>query len=75
MIEYRIGWAASSNASFEGTSDWMEWGGHEETVAEVEEALNASAGLSPGLEAALDLCGFEWWSEVRVVASDGQEDR
>lgn len=68
MIEYRIGWSASSNASFEGASEWMKWDGDEKTVAEVEEAINASRERSPGLEAAIEWSGFEWWSEVRGAA-------
>lgn len=45
----------------------MEWGGHEETVAEVEAALTRAVALSPGLEAAIEASGFEWWGEVREV--------
>lgn len=73
MIEYRICWNASSNISFEGCTDWCEWGGFEETVDAVIEAASASPGGSysvpPGLEEALEGSGFDWWTEAREVAS------
>lgn len=66
MTEYRICWSASSNASFRGAGDWNEWGGHEESEAEIEDALTTSEGPLPqGLEEALEFSGFEWWVEFR----------
>lgn len=73
-FEYRIGWAASSNATFRGATDWAERGGHEETAEAVEEvATTMNGGLAQGLEEALEASGFEWWIETRVVG--GEEGR
>lgn len=69
-IEYRIGWSASSNASFSGFTDWEEWGGFEETESEVEAALYEQEGaIAPGLEEALSGSGFEWWVETRTAGA------
>jgi hypothetical protein len=67
VIEYRICWAASSNAMFKDETDWASWGGDPDDAQEaVEEALNKSAGgLPQGLEEALEASGFEWWVETR----------
>ena len=72
MIEYRLRWNASTNASFDGSSDWAEWGGFEETEAEVDKLLNEPEGggcasLPVGLAEALEVSGFEWWAETRTV--------
>ena len=67
-FEYRLGWSASGNASFQGKTDWEPWGGLEETVADVEAALG-EGGCGGGLEMVLDACGFEWWFEVRGAKS------
>lgn len=70
-IEYRIFWSASSNITFHGKSDWAPWWGFEETVAEVEQAIETSGGCpSPLLEGALEGSGFECWCEVREVGTD-----
>lgn len=71
MIEYRICWAASSNVSFHGESDWAEWDGFEKTPDEVLDTLNKPDGanrsaLPVGLEEALECSGFEWWAETRA---------
>lgn len=66
-FEYRIGWSASSNASFSGQSDWMVWEGHEQTIKEVKNILNETKYLPLGLEEAIELSGFEWWTEVRLA--------
>ena len=67
-IEYRIGWSASSNASFRGTTDWQEWDGLDDdaTGDDVEAALCENLGGIPdGLGEAINACGFEWWVETR----------
>ena len=69
-FEYRLGWTASSNASFRGETDWEPWGGFEETADDVERAMtDGSGGISDGLSETLDACGFEWWCEVREARS------
>jgi hypothetical protein len=68
-FEYRVGWAASSNASFGGESEWYEWDGDEETAEAVEEELSKGTAIPHGLEMALDGSGFEWWGEVREANS------
>lgn len=65
MIEYRICWAASSNASFRGKSDWEE-ANEGETADEVEVALCNTDGL----DMALNYSGFEWWIETREAEED-----
>ena len=67
-FEFRIGWEASSVQGFQGTSEWMVWDGPEQTIAEVQAALNAGGRPAPGLEVAIDGSGFGWWSEVRDAA-------
>lgn len=63
MIEYRIRWAAGSNSSFHGASDWEQFDG---TPEEAEEYLVGEANrICPGLEYALEGSGFEWWVETR----------
>lgn len=65
-IEYRIGWSANSNITFKGKTDWREWDGFEETIEEVESALEKGGSeISPALEEALQASGFEFWSQVR----------
>lgn len=64
-LEYRICWAASSNAQFKGQSDW-EFANDDETAEEVEDALSRShGGIPEGLDIALNGSGFEWWVETR----------
>jgi len=68
MIEFRVGWAAGSNALFEGVSDWMPWDDEDASEAEVAQALTDFRGSLPiGLGIVLEASGFEWWSETRVV--------
>jgi hypothetical protein len=70
-FEFRVGWGASSNASFRGISDWTEFGGEAESVEEVEQLLERSSGaISDAMEEVLNASSFEWWLEVREVGSD-----
>lgn len=72
MFEFRVGWAALSNASFRGASDWEPWEGYEETLEEVEFALYDGHNVSSiALDLVYQYSGFEWWAEVREV-SDGR---
>lgn len=76
MIEYRLCWNASTNISFEGASDWAEWGGFEETEEEVQNAASSVTGtmnIPQGLEEVLEASGFEWWVETRVAAASSKE--
>ena len=66
MIEFRVGWGASSNISFRGYSDWEPWEEDEATAEQVEDALYEAYGqLAYGLDLALEYSGFEWWVETR----------
>jgi hypothetical protein len=66
VFEYRVGWSSSSNITFRGESDWFQYGGFAETVAEVEDELQRSTGtISEGLETFLEAAGLDWWLEVR----------
>ena len=71
MIEYRIGWSASSNASFRGLSDWEPWDDEDAMGEDVELALSKASAIPEGLEMALEYCGFEWWVETRETADVG----
>lgn len=62
MIEFRIGWSASSNVSFHGHTDWTEWDGLD---SDVESALCNGTLTIEGLEQALEASGFDWWIETR----------
>ena len=62
MTEYRIRWAASSNISFHGHSDWMPW---DEEDGDIHEQLESGGTPCEGLEMALELSGFEWDIETR----------
>lgn len=65
-MEFRICWAASSNVTFRGHSDWEEWDDPEMTEEEIQESLDPrDMKLGDGLEMALDHSGFEWWVETR----------
>jgi hypothetical protein len=72
-IEYRICWAASSNARFRGHDDWNPWDDEDATGDEVEDALsstrNGHMNLPDGLEMALEGSGFEWWVETREATA------
>jgi len=71
MIEYRVCWNASSNASFRGASDWESWQDEDATHGEVIDALEVGAFKVPaGLEMALDQSGFEWFVETRIAVED-----
>lgn len=60
-MEYRICWSASSNASFEGATDWE--------IAEGDPEAELSKGgwgdMPEGLAIALEASGFDWWVETR----------
>lgn len=63
-VEYRVRWAASSNASFQGATDWLPW----EEEGDPDSGLEGVATrlvLPDGLEMALEASGFEWWVETR----------
>jgi hypothetical protein len=65
-VEYRIGWAASSNITFKGETDWQEWGGDPDDDADaVERELEGGPIECEGLSEALEASGFEWWVETR----------
>jgi hypothetical protein len=64
QLEYRIGWNASSNASFRGASDWTP-ANEGETRADIENALYAGSQDCEGLGMALEYSGFDWWVETR----------
>lgn len=63
MIEFRVCWAATSNASFRGKGEWQE-ANPGESAEEVEEGLD-SGQIGDGLELALIESGFEWYVETR----------
>jgi hypothetical protein len=71
MIEYRIGWSASSNISFDGHDDWQPWDDEDASAEDVESYLNEPErrdqhiNLPPGLEMALEASGFDWYVETR----------
>jgi hypothetical protein len=72
QIEYRICWAASSNSSFKGESDWARWDDAGADADAIEVALNkpeidpgCTVAVPRGLGEAMDLSGFEWWIETR----------
>ena len=74
MIEFRVCWNASSNISFSGQSDWEPWEDDEATEDEVfrdvsDKSIDGLAGFQVpwGLSMALELSGFDWWVETRVV--------
>jgi hypothetical protein len=61
---WRICWAASTNASFRGASDWERI--PEDMDADTwEQELSRGGSVSEGLEAALEWSGFEWWVETQ----------
>lgn len=64
-IEYRIGWSASSNASFGGTTDWQPWDDDAADAEQVEDLAQVGGEIPMGLEDALNASGFEWWVEAR----------
>jgi hypothetical protein len=71
MIEHRICWNASSNASFHGASDWEPWDDENATQEDVEKVLSAGGyGLPLGLSLALEYSGFDWYAEIREIDSD-----
>lgn len=74
MIEYRVCWTATTNASFQGEGEWRPWDDEEATRDQVEMALSDGGGISDGLDAALQESGFEWWIETRVGASPDPEE-
>ncbi len=80
MIEYFIGYGASTNASFRShepyDDEWIPWEDDPDaTEEEVHAALDrpengAPPNLTRGLSEAIESCGFEWWIETRVAADD-----
>ena len=69
-IEYRFNWSASTNISFLGQSDWLDWWGDDELTADEVLAVLEGGTVPDGLQEALEACGFEWSAEVREVAVD-----
>lgn len=69
MIEYRICWDASSNASFSGSTDWEPWedDGNPDDVLNDLEMPDLGYNAPPGLEIALEASGFEWYVDTREV--------
>lgn len=64
--EYRVKWAATTNISFHGATDWKEWDGDEEAAPkEIEDYLYTGVALPPALEEALEESGFDWTVEIR----------
>lgn len=67
QIEFKICWAASSNATFRDEGEWHK-ANPGETQEEIEESLSKSSGpIGDGLELAINESGFEWWIETREV--------
>lgn len=70
IYEYRLRWSASSNITFHGESDWIEWGPAASVGEVMDDLFDAKPlGLPPGLEGALECSGFEWDCDVRTVPS------
>ncbi len=70
-FEYRVCWSASTNISFKGESDWMDYGAEAENAKEVEDDLMRGEGMvSEAMDAVLNASGFEWWLEVREVGDE-----
>lgn len=67
MIEYRIGWAASSNISFRGFTDWEPWEGEDVSIGVVEDSFYKITDIPEGLSIAIEASGFEWWVETRKL--------
>jgi hypothetical protein len=63
-LQYRVCWAASTNASFGDEGEWHD-ANPGETVEEIEDALSTGGRTSDGFETALSESGFEWWAETR----------
>ncbi len=69
-FEYRVGWEATTNASFSGQSDWAEFEGEAESEEEVQTLLERSSGaISDAMEDVFNWSGFGWWLEVREVGN------
>jgi hypothetical protein len=72
-FEYRVCWNADSNISFEGSTEWCEHGGFEESAEDVERSLSEVTGttnIPQALDEALEASGFGYWVEVRVMGDD-----
>ena len=77
MIEWRVCWNASSNASFHGQTDWEAWDGPEDNQEDVRDAVEIKTfdgrkvpGLnSMAFESVLEASGFEWYVETREVSA------
>ncbi len=64
-MEYRICWSASSNISFNGSTDWDNIEDPDITIEEFENTFTDNSIVSEGLSIALEASGFEWWIETQ----------
>lgn len=73
MREFRICWAASSNCSLNGSTDWTPWDNRQYHYAPGQSDDDIAAALAKssepcafsGIDLALGAARFEWWTEVR----------
>lgn len=72
-FEWQVCWNASTNISFEGKSDWEEYGAEADTVKEVEDDLMKGGFISDAFERVFQASGFEWWLEVREADNPGEQ--
>ena len=70
VVEYRICWAASSNTSFRGATDWEPAEDDAADAEDVESYFSGGVNNSEGLSIALEESGFEWWIETRIAGTD-----
>lgn len=67
-FEWRVGWEASTNASFEGYGEWEPFEGDGTTEDEVMNAIESSSGrISEGLAQAIEHSGFGYHVQVRKI--------